>query len=96
MRCRSGRAIPVFAIAAHAAILALMPTLEIIATQSWLISGSGSEAKIIGEFGGADQFHNAMFNRQTTLRNHFRWTRNLLLPRLLSGQIDLSDAKRAA
>jgi DNA-binding IclR family transcriptional regulator len=26
---------------------------------------------------------NAMLNRQTTLRNHLRRTRNLLLPRLL-------------
>src|ERR1035437_761439 len=61
VRCRNGHAIPVFATAAHAAILVPMPTLEI----------------------------NPMLNRQTTLRNHVRRTRDLLLPRLLSGQVNL-------
>jgi hypothetical protein len=55
-------AIPVFATAAHAAILVSMPTLEI----------------------------NAMLYRQTTLRNHRCRTRDLLLPRLLSGQVELA------
>jgi hypothetical protein len=32
---------------------------------------------------------NPMLNRQTTLRNHVRRTRDLLLPRLLSGQVNL-------
>ena len=39
-------AIPAFAIAAHAAILAPMPTLEINATQPWLIAQPGNVAEI--------------------------------------------------
>ena len=39
-------AIPVFATAAHAAILAPMPTLKINATQPWLIAQPGNVAEI--------------------------------------------------
>ena len=80
-------AIPVFAIAAHGAILVRMPTLEINATQPWLVSQADIVAEIIGKFGGADQLRHAMLYRQTTLRNHLRRTHDLLLPRLLSGEI---------
>ena len=55
---RSGdslNSIPAFATAAHAAILAPMPTLKINATQPWLISQPGNVAEIIGKFAGADQ-----------------------------------------
>ena len=82
-------AIPVFATAAHDAILVPMPTLENNATQPWFISHSSNVAEIICKFGGADQLRNAMLNRQTTLTNHLRRTRDLLLPRLLSGQVEL-------
>ncbi len=90
VRCRENRAIPVFATNAHGAILVPMPTLEINATQPWLNSQSGSVAEIIGKFGGADKLRHAMLNRQTTLRNHRRRTRDMLLPRLLSGQVNLT------
>lgn len=66
-----------------------MPTLEINATQPWLTSQPCNVAEIIGKFDGADQLRNAMLYRRTTLRNHLRRTRDLLLPRLLSGQGNL-------
>ena len=66
-----------------------MPTLEINTTQPWLISQDANVAEIIGQFGGADQLSNAMLYRQTTLTKHLRRTRDLLLPRLLSGQVEL-------
>ena len=65
-------------------------TLEINATPPWLVSQSGIVAEIVGKFGGADQLHNVMFYTQPTLRSHFRRTRDLLLPRLLSGQVNLA------
>jgi len=68
-----------------------MPTLEINATQPSLISQRGNVDEIIGKFGGADQLRNASLYAQTTLRNHLRRTRDLLLPRLLSGQVNLKD-----
>ena len=77
---------PAFATATRFDILAPMTTLEINAPQPWLISEAGSAAEIIGNFGGADQLRIPMLNRQTTWRNHLRWTRDLLLPRVLLGQ----------
>ena len=68
-----------------------MPTLEINATQPWLISQAGNVAEIIGTFGGADQRRHAMLDRQTTLRNHLRRTRDPLLPRLLSRQVQIPN-----
>ena len=68
-----------------------MPTLEINATQPWHISQPGNVAEIIGTFGGADPLRNAVLYRRTTLRNHLRRTRDLLLPRLLSGQVNLGE-----
>ena len=53
-----------------------MPTQEINTTQPWLVSQTGSVAEFIGKFGGADQL---------------RLTRDLLLPRLLSGQVELTE-----
>jgi hypothetical protein len=44
-----------------------MPTLEINATQPWLISQSGSVAEIIGKFGGAHQLRHAVNQLQTLL-----------------------------
>jgi len=66
-----------------------MPMLEFSAKQPWPVSQSGIVAEILGKFGGADQLRNARFYRQTTLRNQLRRTRDLLLPRLLSGQVAL-------
>ena len=56
-----------FATAAPAAILVPMPTLEINATQLWLISQSGSVVKIIGNCGGADQLRNTVNQLQSLL-----------------------------
>ena len=67
-----------------------MPPLENNATQPWLISQSGNVAEITGKFGGADRLRNAMLYRQTTLTNHLRRTRDLLLPRLLSDQLSFN------
>ena len=44
-----------------------MPTLEINATQPWLISQHGNGAEIIGKFGGADQLRNAVNQLQSLL-----------------------------
>ena len=66
-----------------------MPTLEINTTQPWLILQPGNVAEIIGKFGGTDQLRNTVLYRQTTLTKHLRRTRDLLLPRLLSGQVNL-------
>jgi len=44
----------------------------------------------IGKPGDADQLRHAVLNRQTILRNHPRRTRDVLLPRLLSGQVELA------
>ena len=60
-------AIPVFATAAHAAILALMPTLEINATQPWLIAQPGNVVEIIGKFCCADPLRNAVNQLQSLL-----------------------------
>jgi hypothetical protein len=65
---------PAFATAVPAAILAPMPPLEINATQPRLNSQFGIVTEIIGKSGNADQL---------------RRTRDLLLPRLLSGQVSL-------
>lgn len=46
-------------------------------------------AEIIGISGGADQLRNDMLYRQTTFRNHLCRTRDLLLPRPLSGHVAL-------
>ena len=66
-----------------------MPTLEIKPTQPWLILPPGNVAEIIGKFCCADQLRNTVPYRQTTLTKHLRRTRDLLLPRLLSGQVEL-------
>jgi hypothetical protein len=53
-----------------------MPPLEITATQPWLNSPARRVTAITGKFSGAD---------------HPRRTRNLLLPRLLSGRAELAS-----
>ena len=58
-----------------------MPTLEFNATQHSLNSQTGIVTEIIGKSGNADQLHR---------------TRDLHLPRLLSGQVELSTAAVSA
>ena len=68
-----------------------MPKLEINVTQPWLTARSGNVAEIIGKFDGADQLHSAMRYREITLRHYLRRTRDLLLPRLLSDEVNLDE-----
>jgi hypothetical protein len=64
--------------------------LQAMAAESFTCNVFLSVAEISGESGSADQLRHAMFYRQTTLRIHLRRTRDLLLPRRLSGQVELN------
>ena len=68
-----------------------MPMLEINATQPEFVSQLGNVVEITGKFGDANQLRIAVIFRRITLRNHPRRTRDLLLPRLLSGQVNLAE-----
>lgn len=76
-------------------ILAPVPPMEIYATQPSLVSQTGGVTEIARTFGGADHLRNAMLYRQTTLSDHLRRTRDLLLPRLLSGQVTVDSNEGA-
>ena len=60
-----------------------------MAAENFNYNVSLSVAEIMLNFGNADQLRYTVFYRQTTLRSHLRRTRDLLLPHLLMGQVEL-------